>query len=193
MATQTQRAGGTRRRFSVDEYRRLAEVGILAEDDRVELIEGDIIEMSALGARHVACVARLNARLVPSVGDSAIILVQSPVQLGPQLEPEPDVAVVRYRRDYYSRALPTAEDVLLLVEAADTSLAYDRDVKLPLYARAGIPETWLVALNHDAIGLHTDPDPAEGRYRRVEWKHRGDVLTSVAVPSVAIAVETVLG
>ena len=116
----------TRRRFTVREYHRMAEAGILHEDDRVELIEGELIEMAAIGTRHFTCVNGLTRFLVRSVGDEAIVSVQNPVRLDEYGEPQPDLAVIRPRD--YRESLPTPEDVLLLIEVSDTTLAYDRGV-----------------------------------------------------------------
>ncbi len=180
-----------RRRFSVGEYHRMAEAGILGENDRLELVGGEIVEMSPIGSRHVACVGRLNQLLVTRVGGSVIVFVQSPVLLGEHEEPEPDLAVVRFREDYYARELPGPSDVLILIEVADTSLAYDRGVKLPMYARAGIPETWLADLPGDAIERHTEP--AEDGYGLVRRVRRGELLESVVLPELVIRVDDVLG
>jgi Uma2 family endonuclease len=133
-----------RRRFTVHDYHRMGEAGILHEDDRVELIEGELVEMTAIGTRHFSCVNRLNRLLVMHVGDDAIVSVQNPVRLNEYNEPQPDLTVIRPRD--YLESLPKPEDVLLLIEVSDTTLAYDRGVKLPLYARAGIREVWIVDL-----------------------------------------------
>jgi Uma2 family endonuclease len=167
----------------------MAEVGILTEDDPVELIDGEIIEMTAIGARHVACVRRLNRLLMRRLGDDIVIDIQSPVRLGEHTEPEPDVVVAR--AGDYSDNLPTAHDVLLLIEVADTSLGYDRGTKLPLYARAGIPEYWLVDLQGEEIERHTNP--VEGRYRVTVRARRGEEIDSLAVPGLTLRADEVLG
>ena len=181
----------TRRRFTVDEYHRMAEIGVLLEDERVELIEGEILRMSAKGSRHNACINRLTALLASPLGDAAILSVQNSIRTDQYSEPEPDVAVLRPREDYYANALPSPADVLLLIEVADTSLAYDRGLKLPLYARAGIPEVWIVDLTNEAIERHVNP--ANGAYRSVNHAARGQTITPSALPSLAIAVGAVLG
>ncbi len=134
----------TRRRFTVHDYHRMGEAGILHEDDRVELIEGELVEMAAIGTRHLTCVNGLTRMLVRGVGDEAIVSVQNPVRLDEHSEPQPDLTVLRMRD--YRESLPVPEDVLLLIEVSDTTLAYDRGVKLPLYARSGIREVWIVDL-----------------------------------------------
>ncbi len=133
-----------RRRFTTQEYEQIAAAGVFAEDDRVELLEGEIVQMSPIGPQHSACVSRLNRLFQEKLGNAIIVRVQDPIKLGSHSEPQPDVALVQPRPDFYAGGHPEPEDVLLLVEVADSSLSYDRDLKLPLYARAGIAEVWLV-------------------------------------------------
>jgi Uma2 family endonuclease len=179
----------TRRRFTVHDYHRMGEAGILHEDDRVELIEGEIVEMAAIGTRHFTCVNQLNRLLVRGVGDAAIVSVQNPVRLDEHTEPQPDLAVLQTRD--YRESLPMPEDVLLLIEVSDTTLAYDRGVKLPLYARAGIPEVWIVDLMGEVIERHTGPS-GDG-YGHVERLRRGEEIRSSALPGPDFRVEAVLG
>ncbi len=181
----------TRRRFTTDEYHRMAEIGVLLEDERVELIEGEILHMSPKGSRHNACINRFTALLAGRLGDAAILSVQNSIRIDQYSEPEPDVAVLRPRDDYYETTLPSPADVLLLIEIADTSLAYDRGLKLPLYARAGITEVWIVDLTGDAIERHTDP--ADGMYRSVHRAARGKTITSSALPTLSLPVNAALG
>jgi Uma2 family endonuclease len=189
--TRTMTLTPTRRRFTVHEYHRMAEVGILAEDDRVELIDGEIVEMSPIGSRHVSKVARLNHRFVQRFGDVAVVIVQSPVRLSEHNEPETDLALLKPRADYYDAALPTPEDVFLLVEVADTSLEYDRRKKLPLYARHGIPEVWLVDVTTDTILVSRDPTPSG--YRTAWTVGRGDRIAPLAFPERELAGVELLG
>ena len=189
METQTRVETRIRRRFTVGEYHRMAEVGILHEDDRVELIGGEIVEMSPIGGLQATCVREINHLLGRQLGDELRVDVQSPVRLNEQEEPQPDVTVIGARD--YGRSLPTPEDVLLLIEVADTSLAYDREVKLPLYARSGIAEVWLVDLNGEIIERHTEL--SESGYRLVRRAGREDTLESVALPALAIPVGAALG
>jgi Uma2 family endonuclease len=179
----------TRRRFTVHDYHRMGEAGILHEDDRVELIEGQIVEMAAIGTRHFTCVNHLNRLLVRGVGDAAIVSVQNPVRLDEHTEPQPDLTVLRVRD--YRESLPVPEDVLLLIEVSDTTLAYDRGVKLPLYARAGIREVWIVDLVGEVIERHTDP--SEDGYRHTERARQGGEIEPAALPELSISVEAVLG
>ena len=178
-----------RRRFTVHDYHRMGEAGILHEDDRVELIEGEIVEMAAIGTRHFTCVNGLTRLLVRSVGDAAIVSVQNPVRLDEHTEPQPDLTVLRVRD--YRESLPMPEDVLLLIEVSDTTLSYDRGMKLPLYARAGIREVWIVDLPGEVIECHTDP--SGDVYRSLERARRGEKIESVALPELAFRVDAMLG
>lgn len=147
-----------RHRLTVADYHRMGEAGILTEDQRVELIEGEIVDMSPMGSRHAGIVKLLNRILAQAVGDLAIVSIQDPVRLSDFSEPEPDIALLRPRPDFYVKSHPGPRDVLLLIEVADASVRYDRDVKLPLYARHGIAEVWLVDLEGGKITLHTQPE-----------------------------------
>jgi Uma2 family endonuclease len=182
--------------FTVGEYERMGELGLFHEDDRVELIEGEIIEMAPIGSRHAACVDRLNRLLTAAVGDRAIVRVQSPVRLGERSEPQPDLAVLRPRPDFYASAHPGPPDVLLLVEVADTTVAWDTEVKVPLYAAGGVPATWVVDLAGG--GVHLFSDPGAPGYRRVRRALPGDALAldalpGVSLPGVSLPVADVLG
>lgn len=149
---------GTRRhRLTVRDYYTMAEAGILKVDDRVELIEGELLDRTPIGSRHAAAVDRLNHLLLPRLSNRAIIRVQQPVRLSDQCEPEPDIAVVAFRADFYESAHPTPADIYLLIEVADCSLVYDRDLKLPLYARCGIPEVWLLDIESNVLRIFRSP------------------------------------
>ncbi len=188
METQAE-AQVTRRRFTVHEYHRMGEVGILHEDDRVELIEGELIEMASIGTRHFTCVNALTRLFVRGVGDEAIVSVQNPVRLNESNEPQPDLTVIRNRD--YRESLPGPKDVLLLIEVSDTTLAYDRNVKLPLYARAGIREVWIVDLAGGIVERYTGPTP--NGYRHTEQARRGASLVPEALPGLALPADAVLG
>jgi Uma2 family endonuclease len=184
-----------RRPFTVSEYERLIEAGILREDDRVELINGEILEMTPIGIRHAACVNRLNRLLSKLAGELAIVSVQNPIQIGAYSEPQPDLVALRPHPespevDYYESARPTAADTLLVVEVADSSLESDRTVKLPLYAQAGIPEVWIVSLTEGHIEVYTQPE--NGAYTRAQRAGRGESLAPIALPDVRVPVDGVL-
>jgi len=176
--------------FTVEAYQRLGELGILHEDDRVELIDGQVVEMSPIGDRHASCVRRLNRLFGRNLPEVAIIDVQNPVVLGRQDAPQPDLVLLEPRADAYPQH-PRAGDMLLVIEVADTSLAYDRDIKIPLYARAGIPEAWLVDLAADRIEVYRDP--AEGKYASARSVSRGDTITLLQFPNVTVSADDVLG
>ena len=181
----------TRGRFTVTEYYQMAEAGIFTEDDRVELVDGEIIEMAAIGRWHQACVDRLTLFFVSSLGNLAQIRIQGPVRLSEQTEPQPDLAMLRPRPDFYASGHPTPADVLLIIEVAETSSRYDRRVKVPLYARHGIPECWLVDLDQVTITIYRDPTPTG--YRTARTLRRGEMLAPLAFPGLELAVANILG
>lgn len=182
----------TRKRlFSADEYHELAHASILGEDERVELIEGEIVEMAAVGSRHAACVKRLNVLLGENLAGDAIVSVQDPIRLSDNSEPEPDLALLKPRDDLYAEGHPGPQDVLLVVEVSETSVEYDSEVKLPLYARAGIPETWLVNLPEQRVEIHSHP--VDGEYRQSTRYRSGDSLTSAAMPEPGLPAAEILG
>jgi Uma2 family endonuclease len=174
----------TRRRFTRAEYYRMAEVGILGEDDRVELIKGEIVEMSPIGRRHRAFVGNLNQLLVVRLAGRAVVWTQNPIVLSENTESQPDLAVLRRRRVPYKEREAWAEDAFLLIEVADSSLAYDRTTKLRLYAEAGIPEYWVVDCISEAVEVHRTPS-AEG-YRDVTRVTGTAALTLQAFPDVEL-------
>ena len=178
-------------RFTRTEYHRMAEAGILHEDSPVELIEGEILEMSPIGRRHKACVDRTAALFFQGVSGAAIVRVQSSIVLGERSEPEPDVVLLRPRADYYAEADETPADVLLIVEVADSSEVYDRRTKAPLYARYSIPELWIANLNRDQVIVYRDPTP-EG-YATTRVTRRGESISPLAFPDLTIAVDAILG
>lgn len=151
-----------RHRLSVDDYYRMTETGVLAPDARVELIEGEIIDMAPIGSRHGGTVGFILRQLAEAVGRSAMLLSQSSLRLDRWSEPQPDLMLLRPRADFYRKSYPTASDVLLLIEVSDSTLRYDRQVKVPLYARHGVPEVWIVDLTGNE--LHCLRSPQEGAY-----------------------------
>lgn len=177
--------------FTADEYHRMSEAGILTEDDRVELIDGEILRMSPIGSRHIGCVNRLNALFSDRVGKLAIVSIQNLIHIDDYSEPEPDVALLKPRADFYSQSLATAEEVLLIIEVADTSVEYDRYVKLPVYARAGIPEVWIVDV--PGAGVEINTEPLNGVYQQSRRAIRGEMLTPLSFPSIKVSVEDIVG
>ena len=174
-----------RRLFNREEYHRMGEVGILKPTDRVELIRGEIVEMSPIGSRHIAFVNNLNQLLVVRLAGRAIVSVQNPVVLADDTEPQPDLAILRLRSEpSYKDVEPHASDVLLLIEVAETSLSYDRSTKLRLYAEMGIPEYWVV--NGPAASLEVYRLPGPGGYRDVRRVSGNATVTLQAFPDVAL-------
>ena len=174
----------TRRRFTRAEYYRMAEVGILGERDRVELIKGEIVEMTPIGRRHKAFVTNLAQLLITRLAGRAVVCVQSGVVLADDTEPEPDIGVLRPRSIPYKEREAHADDVLALIEVADTSLAYDRSTKLRLYAEVGIPEYWVVDCVAEAVEVHRMPAP-EG-YRDVVRVSAAATVSLQAFPDVTL-------
>jgi Uma2 family endonuclease len=147
-----------RHRFDVDDYHRMAEAGILSADDRVELIEGEIVDMTPIGSEHGGTTDYLTSRVAQAVADGRVqVRVQGSLRLDRHNEPQPDLMLLRPRADFYRKSHPSAADVLLLVEVADSSLAYDRGAKLALYARHGVAEVWIVDLPDRAVELFREP------------------------------------
>lgn len=147
-----------RHRFTVTDFHRMGEVGILTEDDRLELLDGEIFNMSPIGSSHGGRIKRLTYLLTQAVGEQAIVAVQDPVVLDDHSEPEPDLALLRPRPDFYTDSHPRPSDVLLLIEVADSTLQTDRDIKVPLYARHAIPEVWIVAIPQRQILRFAHPE-----------------------------------
>jgi Uma2 family endonuclease len=180
-----------RRIFTVDEYHRMGAAGIFSEDDRVELIEGEILQMSPIGSRHAGSVKRTARLFNYLLGDRVIVSVQDPIVLNDFSEPQPDIALVKPREDFYTQSHPTATDVLLIIEIADSSVAFDHDIKLPAYARSGVPEVWLADIPAETVTAHTEP--ANGVYRTVRTYRRGDAITPIHFPDLSIEVANLLG
>jgi Uma2 family endonuclease len=175
----------SRHRLSVEDFHAMGRAGILTEDDRVELIDGELIDMAPIGSFHWSMVTRLSTLLIRQLGDHAIVSTQSALSLPPDSEPQPDIAVLKAHPTWYRDALPTARDVLLLVEVADTTLAYDRDIKLPLYARHGVPEVWLFDLQAESTEIHLDP--GSRGYRRILRPDRGEALSPALLKKVQLS------
>ena len=181
----------SQRLFTTAEYYQMAKAGILSEDERVELLEGEIVEMAPISSYHAACVDRLNKLFSLYLGQKTIVRVQSPIHLNERSEPEPDLVLLELRPDFYAQAHPKPGDVLLLVEVAETSTEYDRQLKVPLYAQAGITEVWLVDLEGECVEVYRNPSPqGYGEIRR-HW--RGQSLAPHTFPDLDVAVDEILG
>ena len=181
------------RRFTIDEYHRLAQAGILRADERLELIDGEVIEMTPIGERHAEGVVRITDLFAATekIRRSAHLSVQNPIRLGDHVEPQPDLMLIRRRGGRYTLGRPAPVDILLLIEVADTTFAYDRQIKAPLYARGGLTELWIVDLVGEAVEVYRDPAP--GGYQTVRVAHRGEAIAPLAFPDTSIAVADILG
>jgi Uma2 family endonuclease len=173
-----------RHRITVDEYYRMAEVGLLAPDARTELIEGEVIEMPPIGSPHASTVYRLHSRLASALGDSAQVRVEQPVRLDDYSEPQPDLTVVLPRVDSYWARHPGAADMLLAIEVSQSSLHRDRNLKIPLYARHQVPEVWLMDLEHYRI--HFFRSLRDGSYTDVSFTDNPVAVALSALPGVTV-------
>ena len=191
MSTAAPSAERRHHRFTVDKYYRMAEVGILRADVRTELVDGEILIMEERVPLLSGVMRRMNAVLLPRAGDGAIVGINQPVRLDNYTEPVADFAVLRPRADFYSEAHPGPEDVLLMIEVALASLDYDREVKAPLYAGAGIPEYWLVDLGGREVMVQRGP--LDGRYSEVTTLGRGDTAALQSVPGLTLSVDEIFG
>ena len=179
-----------KRRFTADEYQLMGQAGILSADDRVELIDGEVVEMTPIGTVHTSAVMRATRALMLAAGTRAGVRGQVPIRLGDFSEPEPDLALVKWRDDFYGTAHPGPDDILLVIEMADTSLRYDRQVKVPLYARHGIVEYWLVDLAAHSVTCYTSP--GDDTYRKVSVHGPGETLSPGSLLDVRIATNDLL-
>ena len=177
--------------FTAEEFQRMGEAGIFRQDARLELIEGEIIEVSPIGSPHAACVKFLTRLLYSLFGDTFIVGVQDPVRLNDFSEPQPDVSLLRWRDDDYREKHPTPADVLLVIEVADTTVVKDRTIKVPLYARSDVPEAWLVNIPDERVEVYSEP--AGGAYQRAEVFGRGDDARPQTVEGLVVNVGELLG
>jgi Uma2 family endonuclease len=184
-------AGVERWRFTVDDFYRMGEVGILPPEARVELIDGEVIKLAPIGSHHNGSVIGLDEIFRESLGRRVTVSIQGPLELERHWNPQPDVLILKRREDRYRRANPTDADVLLLIEVADTTLIYDRDTKGPRYAQAGIIEYWIVDLTGDRLLVYRDP--RDGVYQSVQALTREDTVQPLAFPELTIAVADILG
>ncbi len=174
------------RLLTVDDYHKIGQAGILHEDDRVELIDGELIEMAPIGSDHSGTVIQLTALISAALAGRALLSTQNPLRLGKYSEPQPDIAILRFRDDFYRRAHPQPEDVLVLIEVADTTVHYDREVKIPLYARHGVPEVWLIDLQQERVEIYLQP--GSNGYLQVLRPAKDERLSPSLLPDVAILI-----
>jgi Uma2 family endonuclease len=178
--------------ITVDEYHRMGEDGILHEDSRIELIEGELIDMAPISPLHAAVVNDVAMQFIRRKNFNVIVSVQNPILLGNHSAPQPDVMILRPSADRYRSALPTPEDVLLLIEIADSSLSYDRNRKIPIYARHTIAEVWLFDLSSSTLERYRDPDIHTGSYRSID-QHRQGKLSPQRLPQLELSLDDIWG
>lgn len=177
--------------ITADEYERMGEAGIFSPDARLELLEGSIYELPPIRPPHAACITHLNMLLHPLFDRRLIISIQNPVRLDNFSEPQPDIALLRWRDDFYRHAHPTPADKMLVIEVADSTVESDRSYRLPLYAKAGIPEVWIVNLPGETIEL--DAEPASGVYQVSKTFKRGEEVQAQGVSELRVGVADILG
>jgi Uma2 family endonuclease len=180
-----------KRLFNVTEYHQMASAGILTERDRVELIAGEIIPMSPIGYRHASTVARLDDLFADRLGKQALRWIQNPITIDDKSEPQPDVVLLHPRSDYYAAGHPQPDDIYLLIEVAETSIEYDRAVKIPLYAGAGIQEVWLIDLNENCLEVYRFP--LRDRFSQVQILQPNLTISSLAFPDINFTVAELIG
>ncbi len=176
--------------FTVEQYHQMAAAGILTERDRVELIAGEIVQMSPIGRKHAVCVDRLTALFIMALSTKAVIRAQNPIRLSDHSEPEPDFAILCGPLGHYLAAHPNPKDVIALVEVSDSTLQYDREIKAPLYAQKGIQELWIVDLNELTVEVCRTPGPAG--YQDIQTFRKGQFIAFQAFPDTDFAVEQLL-
>lgn len=182
-----------RRHFpiTVEMYHIMAEKGAFHPEDRVELIEGEIFDMSPIGSLHARCVNFLTHYLNVLLNGKFIVNIQNPIILDDKSEPQPDISILKYRDDFYKDATPQASDVVLVIEVADTSVSFDRNRKLRRYAAAGIPEAWLIDLESEHVEVHVQP--SGDTYELVKIYQRGKNVVSETIPSINLSADKILG
>lgn len=177
----------SRRLFKTQEFRDMIEAGVFQEDDRLELVDGEIVEMAPIGNRHATCVRKLNL-LLRKVGDRAFVDVQNPLGISDENDFYPGVVLLRPRADEYAGGIPRASDTLLVIEVADTTLRFDRSIKKPRYAAAGATELWIIDLEGSRSRIWVHRKPLEGDYGEVFEARHGDILKLPEMPDVEIRV-----
>lgn len=172
--------------LTVNDYHKMGEAGIFHEDDRLELIEGTLIDMAPIGSGHAGEVIRLNTVLNTAFSGRVLVSQQNPIRLGEHSEPQPDVAILRLREDFYRTSHPQPPDILLLIEVSDTTVRYDREIKIPLYARHGIPEVWLIDLQHEQVEIYRQPS-VDG-YRQILRPAKDERIAPALLPDTSLAI-----
>lgn len=178
----------TNYKFTAPEYHLMSEAGIFSPEHRLELIKGEIVKMSPIGRKHCACIAKLQKKFEQILGDRIIVWTQNSIHLNSESEPQPDLALLKLRADFYEERLPRSEDILLIIEVADSTISYDRDVKMPLYAEFGVIEAWLIDVNGKTLTKYSEPSPTG-----YKTSHRLELNDVVLCLDVAIALTDIFG
>jgi Uma2 family endonuclease len=181
----------TRKKFRSDEVYKMMEIGILPEESGWELIDGEIIDKMPIGSKHAAIVRKLEKYLERNFGDRLMVSGQNPIRIDEHNEPEPDIALLVPRDDFYAEAHPMAKDVFLVIEVSYSTLEYDREVKKDLYAEAGISEFWLVNLQEETVEVYSQPK--NGKYRSVRILEAGETIESNSIENLRLSVDEILG
>ncbi|MBA4124284.1 MAG: Uma2 family endonuclease [Acidobacteria bacterium] len=179
------------KRFRAEDFRKMTEVGILPEESGWEIIDGYLIDKISIGSKHAGTVKKLNRKLSLIVADKAIISIQDPIHIDEYNEPEPDIALLDPRRDFYAESHPTPKEVLLLIKVSDSTIEYDRDIKKTLYAEAGIAEFWLVNLKENTVEGYSSPK--NGNYRLAEILESGETIKAGTIENLELKIEEILG
>ena len=179
-----------RLKFNIHDVERMIKAGVFAGNERVELIEGELIQMAPQGNNHISSIIRLDRFLHRRVGDDVLVSVQNAVIINNINEPQPDISLLRFREDYYSTAKARPEDILLLIEVSDSTVTYDRKIKVPLYARNGVAEVWLINLPKKIVEVYNHLE--NGKYKVVKKLERGETLSPKLIPSLKLKVDEIL-
>ena len=174
------------KKFTIEDYHKMSDMGIFDYSDHLELIKGEIIQMSPIGSKHASCINKLNRMLNQKLVDEVIISIQNPIKLEDDSEPQPDVVLLKYRSDFYAEEHPKFSDILLLIEVADSSINYDRNVKIPLYAENKINQVWLIDLNEEYLEIYNNPE--SNYYRNMQKLSRKDTINLNILSSIEIQV-----
>lgn len=180
-----------RKTFTVSEYHKMIDAGVFIGDSDYELIEGEIVKKMTVGDYHISCVNRLNMLLTARLAGKAIVSIQNPVVIGEISEPEPDVTIFKFQEDFYASGKATAEDVLLLIEVSDSTVKYDRDIKILLYAEAEVSEVWLINLPRQIVEVYTQPE--KGKYKSVGKFTKTQTVSPKFAPEIKLKVTDIIG
>lgn len=191
VAITEKRAAIVPKRFTVEEFRKMTEVGILPEESGWEIIDGYLIDKMSIGSNHAGTVNLLTQKLIIMLAGKAVVAVQNPIRIDDYNAPEPDISLLRPREDFYRKSLPAPQDALLLIEVSDSTVEYDRDIKKTLYAEAGIAEFWLINLKENTVERYSSPK--NGSYRLAEILESGETIKAGTIENLELKIDEILG